>query len=100
MLKAAPTRFSWDNYSSNKSTILEVMAEDRPGLAYKIAGTLAALDLDIVFAKVATEKHLALDIFYVTNAAGEKLADDVLPIVEDALRLALNDQNAKEETKS
>lgn len=100
MLKAAPTRFSWDNYSSNKSTILEVMAEDRPGLAYKIAGTLAALDLDIVFAKVATEKHLALDIFYVTNAAGEKLADDGLLVVEDALRLALNDQNAKEETKS
>lgn len=100
MLKAAPTRFSWDNYSSNKSTILEVMAEDRPGLAYKIAGTLAALNLDIVFAKVATEKHLALDIFYVTNAAGEKLADDALPTIEDALRLALNDQTTKEETKS
>ncbi|MDX2041991.1 MAG: [protein-PII] uridylyltransferase [Acidobacteriota bacterium] len=93
MLKAAPTRFSWDNYSSNKSTILEVMAEDRPGLAYKIAWTLAALDLDIVFAKVATEKHLALDIFYVTNATGEKLADDQLPTIEETLRLALNDQN-------
>ncbi len=100
MLKAAPTRFSWDNYSSNKSTILEVMAEDRPGLAYKIAWTLAALDLDIVFAKVATEKHLALDIFYVTNATGEKLADDQLPTIEEALRLALNDQNTKEGTPS
>ncbi len=93
MLKAAPTRFSWDNYSSNKSTILEVMTEDRLGLAYKIASTLTALDLDIVFAKVATEKHLALDIFYVTNATGEKLADDVLPTIEDALRLTLNEQN-------
>ena len=98
MLKAAPTRFSWDNYSSNKSTILEVMAEDRPGLAYKIARTLAALDLDIVFAKVATEKHLALDIFYVTNASGEKLADDALPAIEDALGLALNEQHKMEGT--
>lgn len=93
MLSAAPTRFSWDNYSSNKSTILEVRTGDRLGLAYKIASTLAALDLDIVFAKVATEKHLALDIFYVTNAAGEKLKDDELLSVEDALRQALGEKD-------
>lgn len=91
MLKAAPTRFSWDNYSSNKSTILEVMTGDRPGLAYKIASTLSLLNLDIVFAKVATEKHLALDIFYVTDSTGEKLTDDVLPGIEDALRQVLGD---------
>ena len=91
MLKAAPTRFSWDNYSSNKSTILEVMTGDRPGLAYKIASTLSLLNLDIVFAKVATEKHLALDIFYVTDSTGEKLTDDVLPAIEDALRQVLGD---------
>ncbi len=96
MLLTAPTRFSWDNYSSNKSTILEVRTGDRLGLAYKIASTLTSLDLDIVFAKVATEKHLALDIFYVTNADGEKLADDLLPAIEDALRQALNEtQNTK-----
>ncbi len=93
LLQTAPTRFSWDNISSNKSTILEVRMSDRLGLAYKIASTLTSLDLDIVFAKVATEKHLALDIFYMTNAAGEKLADDVLPTIEDALRLALNETN-------
>jgi [protein-PII] uridylyltransferase len=93
MLAAAPTRFSWDNSSSNKSTILEVRTGDRPGLAYKIASTLTALNLDIVFAKVATEKHLALDIFYVTNAAGEKLQDDELPSVEDALRRALGEKD-------
>lgn len=98
MLKAAPTRFSWDNYSSNKSTILEVMTADRLGLAYKIASTLSALGLDIVFAKVATEKHLALDIFYVTNASGEKLADDMLPTIEAALGQALNEPNSKEGT--
>lgn len=93
MLAAAPTRFSWDNYSSNKSTILEVRTGDRLGLAYKIASTLTALNLDIVFAKVATEKHLALDIFYVTNAAGEKLKDEELSSIEDSLRQALNEKD-------
>jgi [protein-PII] uridylyltransferase len=83
------TKISWDNQSSGRSTILELRTGDRLGLAYKIANTLSSLDLDIVFAKVATEKHLALDVFYVTNAAGEKLSDDRLPAIEEAIRQAL-----------
>lgn len=86
------TRISWDNQSSDRSTILEVRTADRLGLAYKIASALSGLDLDIVFAKVATEKHLALDIFYVTNAAGAKLTEDDLPRVEEVVRQALGDK--------
>ncbi|MGH9841141.1 MAG: HD domain-containing protein, partial [Blastocatellia bacterium] len=86
----ARTRITWDNQSSDKSTILEVRTGDRLGLAYSIASTLSSLDLDIVFAKVATEKHLALDIFYVTNANGEKLPEDVQPAIEEAIRDALS----------
>ncbi len=83
------TKLSWDNQSSDKSTILEVQAADRLGLAYKLASTLAGLALDIVFAKVATEKHLALDVFYVTDAAGQKLPEAQFPALEHAIRLAL-----------
>lgn len=88
----AATQINWDNQSSDRSTILEVRTADRLGLAYKIASTLSGLDLDIVFAKVATEKHLALDIFYVTGATGAKLAEDELPLVEEAVRQALGDK--------
>ncbi len=88
-LAPATTRVTWDNQSSDKSTIVEVRTSDRLGLAYRITSTLTALDLDIVFAKVATEKHLALDIFYVTNSAGEKLADAELPAIEEAIQDAL-----------
>jgi [protein-PII] uridylyltransferase len=87
----ATTRITWDNQSSDKSSILEVRTGDRLGLAYKIASTLSSLDLDIVFAKVATEKNLALDVFYVTDAAGEKLAEGDLPAIEDAIRRALSE---------
>lgn len=83
------TKLSWDNQSSDKSTILEVQAVDRLGLAYKIASTLATMSLDIVFAKVATEKHLALDVFYVTDAAGQKLPEEQFPALENAIRMAL-----------
>ena len=92
MLTAAPIGFSWDQQSSEKSTILEVRASDRLGLAYRIASTLAGLGLDIVFAKVATEKHLALDIFYIANEAGEKLPDESLPPIEQALQEALSER--------
>jgi [protein-PII] uridylyltransferase len=93
-LATPKTRITWDNQSSDKSTILEVRAADRLGLAYRIASTLSRLGLDIVFAKVATEKHLALDIFYVTNASGEKLADELLPTIEEAVREALAETSA------
>ncbi|MBI1761786.1 MAG: [protein-PII] uridylyltransferase [Acidobacteria bacterium] len=84
-------KLSWDNQSSDKSTILEVQTADRLGLAYKLASTLASLSLDIVFAKVATEKHLALDVFYVTDAAGRKLPDSELAELERALRAVLDE---------
>jgi [protein-PII] uridylyltransferase len=87
----AATRITWDNQTSDRSTILEVRTGDRLGLAYKIASTLSSLDLDIVFAKVATEKNLALDVFYITDAAGEKLADADLPAVESAVRQKLTE---------
>jgi [protein-PII] uridylyltransferase len=87
----AGTLINWDNQTSDRSTILEVQTVDRLGLVYKIASTLTVLDLDIVFAKVATEKNLALDIFYVTNAAGEKLSDQELPAIGEAVRHALNE---------
>ncbi len=90
-LSSSAIRINWDNQSSDKSTILEVRTGDRLGLAYKIASTLSALDLDIFFAKVATEKNLALDIFYVTDARGEKLSDEQLPAIEAAIRHTLTD---------
>jgi UTP:GlnB (protein PII) uridylyltransferase len=75
MRVATPVSFNWDQESSEKSTILEVQVGDRLGLAYRISNTLAGRGLDIVFAKVATEKRLALDIFYVVDEAGEELPD-------------------------
>jgi [protein-PII] uridylyltransferase len=89
--QSAPLQFGWDQQTSEKSTILEVRAGDRLGLAYRIASTLTGLGLDIVFAKVATEMHLALDIFYVVDAAGGKLSDASLPAIEGVLLEALRD---------
>ena len=63
-------------------------APDQPGLAYTLAHTLSGLGLDIRFARIATEKALALDVFYVTDAEGRKLAPEAAPEVEEALLTA------------
>ncbi len=85
--RAASVRFAQD--ASATATVIEVRAQDRPGLAWTIADTLARLGLDISFAKVATAKALALDVFYVTDGRGSKLEAESLPRVEATLLAAL-----------
>ena len=53
--------------------------------SYRIAATLAELGMSISLAKIATEKHQALDIFYVSNAAGTALSPGEQAAVERAL---------------
>jgi [protein-PII] uridylyltransferase len=80
-----PPAVRFDSDASATSTVVEVRAEDQPGLAYKIASTLAAVELDISFARITTEKSHALDIFYVTDSSGQKLSLSDMPAVEQAL---------------
>ena len=89
----------FDTDGSATATIVEVRAPDQPGLAFTISEALAGLGLDITFAKIATAKALALDVFYVTDAAGMKLLPEVLGEVESALLGALGVQPDKEATK-
>ena len=65
--------------------MIEVHAADEPGLAHKIASALVSLRLDIVCAKIATEKSDALDVFYVTDADGRKLSEPLMREAEAAL---------------
>jgi [protein-PII] uridylyltransferase len=87
--RAASVRF--DHEASATSTVIEVKAQDRPGLAWTIADALARLGLNITFAKVATAKALALDVFYVTDR-GRKLDPESLPRVESTLLAALEER--------
>ncbi len=89
-----------DNTASPTSTILEVVAEDEPGLAYTIASTLQAFGLTIVLAKVTTEKSLALDVFYITDAEGRKLAPAFIAEVERALAQALTSGESEHSVRS
>ena len=79
-----------DNDASEATTLVEVRATDEHGLAYKISRTLTAFGVEIVCAKIATEKSDALDVFYVTRADGSKLDDAAMNNLKQELIGALS----------
>lgn len=70
-----PAQVEIDNESSDRYTILEVFAEDRPGLLYAIARTLFECGLSVHSAKISTHYDQIVDAFYVTTAGGDKVTD-------------------------
>ena len=69
------TQVEIDNTTAGQATILEIFADDRPGLLYCIARTLFELDLSIRFAKISTSLDQVADAFYVTDKSGAKVED-------------------------
>jgi [protein-PII] uridylyltransferase len=69
------TRIEFDNLVSDGYTVIDVRTQDRLGLLYVITSTLSELDLDVALAKIATEVDQAMDVFYVTEKDGRKLAE-------------------------
>jgi [protein-PII] uridylyltransferase len=86
---ARPPSVRFDQEASAVATVVEVKAQDEPGLLYGIAYTLTGLGLDITFARIATAKALALDVFYVRGQDGGKLEEAAMAEVEQALLAAL-----------
>jgi [protein-PII] uridylyltransferase len=82
----------FDQDASAGSTVVEVRKQDEPGLAFRIANSLTSLGLNINFARIATEKGRALDIFYVTDSAGNKLSPSLMEAVEGAIAEALKNK--------
>jgi UTP:GlnB (protein PII) uridylyltransferase len=62
-----------DNLASPWHTIVEVQAEDRRGLLYRVASALSRAGLQVHMATVSTVDETAVDIFYVTGRNGAKL---------------------------
>src|SRR5204862_720490 len=75
-----------NNQWSNRYTVIEVSGLDRPGLLYELTAKLSKLNLNITSAHVATFGERVVDVFYVTDLLGAKLAS---PTREMAIKRSL-----------
>ncbi|MCX7407784.1 MAG: [protein-PII] uridylyltransferase [Planctomycetales bacterium] len=90
-----PLRVVIDNESSDRYTVLDVFAHDRPGLLYAMTRAVYELELSVVQAKIATHFDQVLDIFFVTDNAGRKIQDGTrLTAIRDELLQKLSDFEA------
>jgi [protein-PII] uridylyltransferase len=85
---AVEPRIGFDDSSSEHSTLLEIVAQDRPGLLYDIGSTLARLACNIEVALIDTEGQKAIDVFYLTDQ-GKKLSVEKQSALREALNSAL-----------
>ena len=64
-----------DNRASNRFTVIEVTARDRPALLSALAGALFQSRVTIHSAHVATYGERAVDTFYLTDLTGDKITN-------------------------
>jgi len=78
---------AFNNSVSETATLIEIVAEDRPGLLHDLARTISGAACNIEVILIDTEAHKALDVFYVTHA-GAKLPGEMQPSLKEALLAA------------
>ena len=85
-----PATVSFNSEASHTATLVEIVAEDRPGLLYDLASAISSNGGNIEVVLIDTQAHKAIDVFYVT-AGGKKLGPEKQQVLAEALRKAVGD---------
>lgn len=78
----AQVRFDWD--ACDTATLVEISAEDRPGLLYDLATVFSSNGCNIDVVLIDTKGHRAMDVFYVAHD-GAKLNPEFQSMLKEQL---------------
>ncbi|HEY1630207.1 MAG TPA: [protein-PII] uridylyltransferase [Rhizomicrobium sp.] len=94
---AVRPRVNFDNEASTVATVLEIEGLDRQGLLYDVTHAIFESGLQISSAMIATYGERAVDVFYVRDGFGHKIAHpDRLRNVQARVLAALEGLDAKQ----
>ncbi len=85
-----PTLVSFAGDETNKRTVMEIVAGDRPGILCQVGQVLRDHRVAIHAAKILTVGERAEDVFYVTDMAGAPLVPDLCDRLKVAVTEALD----------
>lgn len=88
-VKAPPPRVTVAAAGSRLATVIEVRAQDAPGLLHRIGRALENSGVRVRSAHVSTLGANAVDAFYVTDTDGKPLPEERALAVADAVEAAL-----------
>jgi [protein-PII] uridylyltransferase len=87
------TKIEFDSAASSQSTLLQVIAQDNPGLLRAISTTLSELGHNLEVALIDTEGESAIDVFYIRKQGAKLEAEDQVELREALLKaIAENSQ--------
>jgi len=78
----------FDNDSSQRYTVLELMADDSPGLLHRVSRAISAYGCNVELVLISTEGSRAIDVFHLRRGEGKLSDPDQLALTE-ALERAL-----------
>jgi len=84
------TEVNFDHACSTTSTVLELVARDRPGLLHQISELFSDAGCNIEAALIDTQGEKAIDVFYLTSA-GKKLDQEQARALGETLTRALSE---------
>jgi [protein-PII] uridylyltransferase len=80
----------FDNEHSRKYTVLELVADDAPGLLYRISRVISGCGCDVDLVLISTEGKKAVDVLHITRQ-GKKLSESEQVSLRDGLERMLED---------
>jgi [protein-PII] uridylyltransferase len=85
----------FDNDHSRKYTVLELVADDAPGLLHKVSRAISGRGCDVDLVLIATEGKKAVDVLHITKGGKKLNESDQVSLREDLERMLEDTHEAR-----